>query len=160
MASSGSEKIHTSKAEVRGLPRALSHFWLRIWRGNPPGVVLASLAFVTGFLMFLPIIYVIVRGLQGGKDRWLRLLDTRIPILLQNTLSLTLIVTIFAIIIGVSLAWLVIRTDLPGKKIWVWLLALPLVIPPYVGAITYIIIFGPTGWVRDWLGSPLFNMYF
>jgi iron(III) transport system permease protein len=81
----------------------------------------------------------------AGKSRWLRLLDERIPRLLWNTISLAGVVTFLALLIGISLAWLVIRTDLPGKRIWRWVLALPLVIPPYVGAVTYIIIFGYGG---------------
>ncbi|QGG48485.1 ABC transporter permease [Heliorestis convoluta] len=153
------ETIEQSQEKVPDLPGAFSFFWLKLWRGNPPGLGLLTVAIVTALTMLVPILYVVIRGIQGGADRWLRLLDTRIPILLQNTLSLTFVVTFFALFIGVTLAFLVIRTDLPGRKAWQWLLALPLLIPPYVGAITYIIIFGPTGWIRDWLGSPLFNIY-
>ena len=105
--------------------------------------------------MFVPVLYVFVRGLQGGAASWMRLLDTRIPILLQRSLGLTLVVTILGVVLGVSSAWLVVRTDLPGKRTWQWLLALPMVIPPYIGAITYIILFGPRGWVR----VPMFSIY-
>ncbi|WNF36940.1 iron ABC transporter permease [Bacillaceae bacterium IKA-2] len=131
----------------------LLHFfrrkWLSIWRGNPPGSVLLLFGVVVGLIMSIPIIYVMWRSLFAGVDSWVRLLDGRIPQLLWDTFSLTFAVTLFAIIIGVSLAWIVIRTDLPGRKLWQWLLALPLVIPPYVGAVTYIIVFGPSGWMRD-----------
>ncbi|MBM7096806.1 MULTISPECIES: ABC transporter permease [Alteribacter] len=122
--------------------------WLMIWNGNPPGLVLFLFGAVTAFIMAVPIVYVVWRSLFAGVDRWMRLLDDRIPGLLWNTLSLTFMVTLFAVIIGVSLAWFVNRTDLPGRKTWQWLLALPLVIPPYVGAVAYIIVAGPTGWLR------------
>ncbi len=102
------------------------------------------------FFMAIPIIYVVWRSLFAGTDRWMRLLDSRIPQLIWNTMSLTVMVTLFAVFIGVSLAWIVNRTNLPGRKMWQWLLALPLVIPPYVGAVTYIIVFGPRGWVQRW----------
>ncbi|MDY7221011.1 iron ABC transporter permease [Halalkalibacterium halodurans] len=131
--------------------RLFNTYWLKLWNGSPPGAVLLSFAAVTGLLMAIPIVYVVWESLFAGADRWLRLLDTRIPQLLWNTLSLTVMVTLFAVAIGVSLAWLVNRTSLPGRKMWQWLLALPLVIPPYVGAVTYIIIFGPRGWLwRYW----------
>ncbi|MDE5416092.1 ABC transporter permease [Alkalihalobacterium chitinilyticum] len=129
--------------------------WMDIWRGNPPGTVLLLFGLFTGLIMSVPIIYVIWQSLFAGVDRWKRLLDGRIPQLLWDTFSLTFAVTVCAVAIGVTLAWVVVRTDIPGRKMWQWLLALPLVIPPYVGAMTYIIVFGPTGWVRDfWRDTP------
>lgn len=132
----------------------LLHFlrrkWFEIWRGNPPGTVLLLLGLIVAIVMTIPIFYVIWRSMFAGLDRWMRLLDERIPVLIWDTLSLMVAVTVFAVIIGVSLAWIVIRTDIPGRKLWQWLLALPLVIPPYVGAMTYIIVLGPSGWVRDY----------
>ncbi len=106
--------------------------------------------------MSIPIIYVILRSLFAGAERWLRLLDQRIPELLWNTLSLTAAVTVFTVVVGVALAWIVSRTDIPGRKAWQWLLALPLVIPPYIGAATYISALGRSGPVRElWQGSAL-----
>ncbi|MDG5787920.1 iron ABC transporter permease [Evansella sp. AB-P1] len=143
----------------------LLHFirrkWFDIWRGNPPGPVLLLFGLFVALIMSIPIIYVVWRSMFAGVDRWMRLLDERIPQLLWNTFSLTAAVTVCAVIIGVSLAWLVVRTDVPGRKLWQWLLALPLVIPPYVGAVTYIIIFGPSGWARDfWRDTPwLVNVF-
>ncbi len=137
----------------------LLHFfrskWFQIWRGNPPGPILLLFGLSVALLMSIPIIYVVWRSMFAGVDRWMRLLDGRIPQLLWNTFSLTFAVTVCAVVIGVTLAWFVIRTDLPGRKMWQWLLALPLVIPPYVGAVTYIIVFGPSGWMRDfWRDTP------
>ncbi len=136
-----------------------SRFRLYIWRGNPPGFVPEALALFTALVMFIPILYVMVRGFQGGWERWLSLLDTRIPQLLWNTLSLTAAVSLGALLIGVVAAWLVTRTDLPYRRTWAWLLALPLVIPPYVGAISYIIIFGPQGLLRNILGHSPVDIY-
>lgn len=119
--------------------------WMGQWRNDSPGLLLLLLGGAVATLMSIPIIYVIWRAMFAGRARWLRLLDERIPRLLWNTISLAGAVTIIALILGVSLAWLVSRTDLPGKKLWQWLLAIPLVIPPYVGAVTYIIVFGHGG---------------
>ncbi|GAB3792303.1 ABC transporter permease [Virgibacillus kimchii] len=134
--------------------------WRLTWGGNPPGPILLIMGLFVAIVMAIPIIYVVFQSLFAGADRWLRLLDDRIPELLWNTLSLTLVVTFSAVVIGVSLAWFVVRTDLPGGKVWRWLLALPLVIPPYVGAVTYIIVLGPSGWVRDlWEGAGFLGEY-
>ena len=129
--------------------------WLRIWKDNPPGPVLLLFGATVAVLMSIPIIYVVWQSLFAGADKWMRLLDQRIPQLLWNTIALTGAVTLAAVVIGITLAWIVIRTDIPGRKLWRWLLALPLVIPPYVGAVTYIIVFGRSGWARDiWQATP------
>lgn len=153
-------------AEGKMPPASFRSRRFSVWNGSRPGAVLLLIGLLTATLMSVPLVYVIVRSLFAGKERWLRLLDTRIPELLWNTVSLTVMVTLCAVLIGVSLAWIVNRTDLPLRKAWTWILALPLVIPPYVGAVAYIIIFGPRGWVRtfwentSWLGGTyLLNMY-
>ncbi|PYZ92110.1 iron transporter [Salipaludibacillus keqinensis] len=134
--------------------RFINRKWMEIWKGNPPGTVLLLIGLIVAFIMSVPIVYVIWRSLFAGANSWMRLLGDRIPQLLWNTLSLTAAVTFSAVVIGISLAWIVVRTDLPGKKMWQWMMALPLVIPPYVGAVTYIIVFGPSGWfARFWRES-------
>jgi iron(III) transport system permease protein len=150
------QPVAASRSEVL---RIILKSRLFIWRGNPPGLALEFIALVTALVMFLPVLYVIIRGIQGGLDRWVSLLDSRIPQLLFNTLSLTTVVTAGALVLGVSTAWLINRSDLPGRKIWEWLLALPLVIPPYVGAVSYIIVFGPRGLVRNVLVDFPINIY-
>ncbi|WP_249871554.1 ABC transporter permease [Oceanobacillus saliphilus] len=164
------EQLKKNKNKAAGiLPQPallfLTKIWRRTWRGNPPGMILFMVGLIVAIIMSIPIIYVIFQSISAESDRWLRLLDNRIPELLWNTLSLTIVVTFCAVAIGVALAWFMVRTDIPGRKIWQWLLALPLVIPPYVGAVTYIIVLGRSGWVRDlwemvgFLGEYRINIY-
>lgn len=162
------QHINIKENQVEGnAPSAFSRFLLnRRWKHNRHGGILLVIALLTAILMSVPLIYVVVRSFFAGKERWLKLLDERIPELLWNTLSLTFFVTFFAVVIGVSIAWIVNRTDLPGRKVWAWALALPLVIPPYVGAVAYLIFLGPRGWMYDiwqkipWLkGDYPFDMY-
>ena len=120
-----------------------------VWNGNRPSPMLLIVSVMIALGMTFPLIYVVYQSFMAGSESWKRLLDTRIPELLWSTLSLGAAVTLASTFIGVSLAWLVTRTDLPGKKLWKWLLALPLVIPPYVGAVTYIIVLGPRGWLYE-----------
>ncbi|MBB6451105.1 iron(III) transport system permease protein [Geomicrobium halophilum] len=133
--------------------RGIRKYWFKLWGGRPPGPLLLFLGILTAIIMGVPLLYVVVRSFSAGAERWMNILDERIPGLLWNTLSLTVMVTVFAVILGVSLAWIVHRTDLPFKKAWQWLLALPLVIPPYIGAAVYIIILGPVGWASEFWGE-------
>lgn len=119
-----------------------------VFEEKPPGGVLFSIGALTALLMMIPILYVLIQASRADSNKWSRLLDGRIPELLWSTLSLTAMVTVSAIILGISLAWFVHRTDLPGRSYLKILLSLPLVIPPYVGAVTYIIFLGPNGWLK------------
>ena len=47
------------------------------------------------------------------------------------------------------LAWLTVRTDLPGRRAWTVLAALPLVIPSYIGAYALLSALGPRGLLSD-----------
>jgi iron(III) transport system permease protein len=136
-----------------------SRQWLGVWRGNPPSWDLLLAALLAVMLFTAPIGYVFLRAIQAGLDRWQVLLRTRVPVLLGNTLLLMGTVTAGAIVIGVTCAFLIERTDLPGRRVLQTLLAMPLIIPPYVGALTAIIILGPTGLLRDLLGRAPIRIY-
>lgn len=54
--------------------------------------------------------------------------------LVLRSLGLATTVTLATLVIGVSLAWLVTRAELPGRRAWAVVAALPLAIPTYVAA--------------------------
>lgn len=150
----------TDTEQARGLSRAFSHLRRHnlAWALQSGGMLLLP-AVVGAVVVSVPLVYVIVKGLQGGWQRWLKLLDVRVPALLTSTLTLTLTVTVLSILLGTTLAWLVHRSNLPGRKYWSWMLALPLLMPPYVGAVSYVALLGPKGWIPSFLGRPLFHIY-
>jgi len=61
----------------------------------------------------------------------------------SNTLQVGIGTTIFSVILGSSLAWLVVRTDLPHKNIFRTLFIIPYMIPPFVGAIAWSLLLSP-----------------
>ncbi len=75
------------------------------------------------------------------------------------TLALTGTVTVTAVSIGTATAFLTMRTDLPGRRLWQLVAALPLVIPSYVAALTIIGATGPTGLLAEWFGIELPTPY-
>lgn len=54
--------------------------------------------------------------------------------------------TILAMLIGVSLAWLVVRTDIPGKKLMWSIAIIPYILPSWTYALVWIGIFGSDQW--------------
>lgn len=69
--------------------------------------------------------------------------------------SFTLVVTVSlaSCVISIPAAWLTERTNLVGRRLWIILLMLPLVIPSYVGAFALIGAIGPRGFLQGWLES-------
>ena len=65
--------------------------------------------------------------------------------LLANTLLLFLAVVISSLILGLSISIILIRYKIPGSKLLYTFLVIPLVIPSYIGALTYISAFSPKG---------------
>lgn len=95
--------------------------------------------------MALPLIVTLWRGLSADPSLWEALWHARLFPLLSNTLALAGAVTAGALVLGVLLAWLVERTDLPGRKLFGPLLIATLVIPCYLIAIWHISFWGPRG---------------
>ncbi|MGH9001004.1 MAG: ABC transporter permease [Acidimicrobiia bacterium] len=119
----------------------------------PVGLGLAGLA--AGALAALPLVYLTIRSAGDGFDGIVDTLqdrDTRH--LLFQTVKLAVAVTAGSVLIGVPLAWLTTRTDLPGRRIFAVLVALPLAVPSYVAGYTFVTAFRPTGLAQEWL-APL-----
>ncbi|GAA2135158.1 ABC transporter permease [Kitasatospora kazusensis] len=58
-----------------------------------------------------------------------------------------------ALVLGVPLAWLLARTEFPGRRIVRALVTLPLVLPPVVGGVALLLVLGRNGIVGRWLDS-------
>lgn len=105
-------------------------------------------------LMVLPVGYLLVRAAEADAGSWDLILRYRTVELVGRSLGLAGAVTFAAAAIGVPLAWLTVRTDLPGARIWSVVLSLPLVIPSYVGAFALLAAFGPRGMLQQALEGP------
>lgn len=112
----------------------------------PSLVQLFSLVVVLAVL--LPLAYLILRAVGGGADSLDYLLRERTLNIFSNSLLLVVTVTVGAALIGVPFAWLTARTDLPLRRVWLVLGLLTMVIPSYLGAITYVAAFGPKGMLQ------------
>lgn len=103
--------------------------------------------------MLVPITYLVLRAIQAEDALGLILRKTTLETLIR-TLWLAGTVTLASTVIAVPLAWLTTRTDLPLRRLWAVLTALPIVIPSYVGAYLLVSTLGPRGALQDWL-EPL-----
>lgn len=77
----------------------------------------------------------------------------------QNTLLVSACTGLLCLVFGLPLSWLLTRTDLPIKNNFRSWFCLPYAIPPFVGAIGWIILANPTsGVLNQWFGLNL-NIY-
>ncbi|CAN5829017.1 iron ABC transporter permease [soil metagenome] len=96
--------------------------------------------------------YLVLRASDSGARAMVDLALSSDSIgLLLRTSVLAAAVTAASVLIAVPLAWMTVRCDLPGRRVWVVLTALPLAIPSYVGGFTFIAALGPRGLVQGWL---------
>jgi len=108
----------------------------------------------------------LTRGGSAGLGNFAAALgDERNMLALRHSLEVALSSTVIATAIGAFLAWLVARTDLPGRRFFRTAFVLPFLIPPFVGAIAWLYILGPVGYLnRLWMtitgsSEPLFVVY-
>ncbi len=104
-------------------------------------------------LVLLPLVYLLLRTVGSGDV--LEVLGRPGTLtLVVKTFVLVVAVTGTAVLVGLPLAWLVTRTDLPARRVLAVAAPLPLVIPSYVAALALLGAFGPRGLLQQLL-EPL-----
>jgi len=100
-------------------------------RRAPAGVLLAAV--VVAVFSLVPLGYVLAQTVATGWDQaYALLVRPRVGELLRHTLGLVACTVTGSVLLGVSAAWLVERTDLPLRRLWAVLFALPLAVPAFV----------------------------
>jgi iron(III) transport system permease protein len=97
----------------------------------------------------------LVGGVAGRGPVDFGLSGLRLAELLLRSVTLVGLVTVTALAVGVSVAWLLVRTDLPRYRAWSIAVALPLAIPSYVLALVLLSFGGPRGLFADLTGVAL-----
>jgi iron(III) transport system permease protein len=114
-------------------------------------LALALLA-VLAWLIVYPIALVLLEGLRdpaGWTLRYVRLFLDR-PTewrALWGSLWISVVSVLLAALIGVPLAFLFARYEVPGGRVLGGLVALPAVLPPLVGVVAFLFLYGESGFV-------------
>jgi molybdate transport system permease protein len=99
----------------------------------------------------LPLIGLLVRAPWSTLPR--RLTDPGILAALRLSLETATLATVVSLVLGVPLAWVLARTDLPGRRFVRALVTVPLVLPPVVGGVALLLVFGRNGLLGHWLDA-------
>ncbi|ALV49077.1 ABC transporter permease [Streptomyces althioticus] len=123
------------------------------------GVPLALLAPALIGLAFLlvPLLALVVRA--PWSDLPEQLTSPAVWDALRLSLVCATTATALSLVVGVPLAWLLARTDFPGRSLVRALVTLPLVLPPVVGGVALLLALGRNGvvgrWLDEWFGVTL-----
>jgi iron(III) transport system permease protein len=125
----------------------------RVRRLVPAPLVVVALAIA--LVLLSPVVWVLLRAIEVDPARAAALLTSARTVgVVVNSLLLVGVVTGASIAVGVPLAVLTVQTDLPFRRVWTIVAALPLVIPSYIGAFAFVSAFGPRGVLQGVL-APL-----
>jgi iron(III) transport system permease protein len=114
--------------------------------GRPPAPPpLLGLSALVACLFAAPLAYLAIRGLTEGGTLGAAWASGATLGPLARTLTLGVSVAAAAAVLGTALAWLVARTDLPGRRAARLLLPLPLVMPSFIAAFALLAAFAPGG---------------
>jgi molybdate transport system permease protein len=129
---------------------------IRRTRSTLPPALLAPALLGLAFLV-LPLVGLLLRA--PWSDLGAQLTSPEVGQALRLSLVTASAATAVCLLLGVPLAWLLARADLPGRRLVRALVTLPLVLPPVVGGVALLLVFGRRGLLgaplADWFGITL-----
>ena len=108
-------------------------------------------ALIGALLLVVPLVGLLLRAPWSGLPRILATPEV-LDALWLSLFSAT-IATGISILLGVPLAWVLARSDLPGLRLLRALVTLPLVLPPVVGGVALLLVLGRNGVVGQYLDA-------
>ena len=100
-----------------------------LWRGG---------ALALSLLLILPLAAIGWMALNAEADIWPHLIATVLPGFVERTIVLMAGVGFLTLLIGTGTAWLVSQCEFPFRRFFTWALVLPLAMPGYIIAYTYV----------------------
>jgi iron(III) transport system permease protein len=129
---------------------------LRRGFARPSGWTIA--AWIVAACVAAPVVTVFSHVFLPKGDIWAHLYETVLGSYVTNSMLMMVLVGIGVLIVGVPAAWMVTLCVFPGRKFFEWALLLPMAMPAYVVAYTYVGLLDYAGPVqtglRDMLGMP------
>jgi molybdate transport system permease protein len=101
--------------------------------------------------LVLPLVGLLVRAPWSTLPQ--RLAEPGVLTALRLSLQTATAATLLCIVLGVPLAWLLARVPFPGRRLVRALVTVPLVLPPVVGGVALLLVFGRRGLLGGWLDS-------
>ena len=125
-------------------------------------LLMAAVSVVLLWLVLYPNLFVLADSmLDGGRfttEHYARFLGSRSEReALWNSVWISLASVVLSALIGVPLAFLFARRDFPGRRVLGALAAMPVLLPPLVGTISFLFLYGESGFLTRGV-QALFGM--
>ena len=97
-----------------------------------------------GLLVVLPVATLVHKGLEGGLGAlWAAITDPVAVDAIGLSLGTAAVATLVNSVVGTAIAWVLVRWDVPGRRLIAALVDLPLAIPTLVAGVLIVALFGP-----------------
>jgi sulfate transport system permease protein len=110
--------------------------------------------FYLSLIVLVPLLTIPTRAFSvGWESFWFSISDPRVIASFRITLGASLVAACVNGVFGFLVAWVLVRYDFPGRRVFDALIDLPFALPTAVAGITLTALYAPNGW----LGRPLAN---
>ncbi|EKF9987281.1 sulfate ABC transporter permease subunit CysW [Vibrio cholerae] len=123
--------------------------------GEKPWVkwsLIALALLLVAVLLLIPLLSIFQQAFANGIGAYFSYFndhDTR------HAIGLTLVVALLTVpinlVFGVLLSWLVTRFEFVGRKFLITLIDIPFAVSPVVAGLLYLLLYGTSGWLGEWL---------
>lgn len=101
----------------------------------------------------------LVVSLAFGGNQWPILFEQGLGKATWNSVYTTVFASVGALVVGTAGALILERTDVRGAQLLRLFLLSPLLVPPFIGAIAWMQLFGPKQGFNSWFGREVWNVY-
>ncbi|MEU1745520.1 ABC transporter permease [Micromonospora arida] len=119
-------------------------------RGRVPAALLIPAGLGLLFIV-LPLAGLLIRAPWTTLPQ--RLTEPGALTALRLSVQTATLATALCLLLGVPLAWVLARVEFPGRRLVRALVTVPLVLPPVVGGVALLLVFGRRGLLGGWLDS-------
>lgn len=159
------EELGAEAGPIAPTRQLLARSWP--WRFRVPlrGVFFLSVSLLTAYLTIVPLGTLLVASFQSnflgnGGSSWTvenyvkTLTGSGFVTSFSNSLEFSALSTVFSIALGMVLAWLYVRTNIPGKSATLLISVVPLIIPGLIDTAVWVLLLSPhTGLVNTVLAG-------
>ncbi|MFN8562021.1 MAG: sulfate ABC transporter permease subunit [Anaerolineae bacterium] len=100
-------------------------------------------------LIAAPLISILIGAFQNGVGRVIEELTRQDALKRSITFVVTVLACLINVVLGVVVAWVLVRHKFPGRALFNGLVDLPFVISPVIIGFVVIVLFGRQGWFKD-----------
>src|SRR3954464_6464261 len=115
------------------------------WR-SPQALAGAFVALVAGLFVLYPVVFLLQAALNTGDpearppteyglDNFAGLLEY--PQIILNTLTVSIAATVLTLVLGFVMAWIITRTNVPGRRLFEQMMVVPYYLTPLLGALAW-----------------------